>query len=161
MTGRVVCATSIWRATLEIFKPYHDDGVEGGCYWYAATSQGSRAVSVVGVPRQLNEPRFFDVAADDLAELNTSMAPELTVVAQLHGHPGTWVGLSEWDEGMTLSRKVLSIVLPNYGPPTTRPRDCGVHAWTGTGWQQVSAESLDPWLVIEDRDEAVEVVDLR
>ena len=94
-----------WIRTVEIFGVFARRGVEGGCLWYGDRQMG--VVEIIGVPRQINRERNFEIRSDALAELNLRVPDEVSVLAQLHAHPGRRVRQSRWDDQMIVSRNII------------------------------------------------------
>jgi hypothetical protein len=131
---------AVWLMTLEVFASYAAAGVEAGCFWYGVRDEGKAFASIVGVPRQRNYPRYFEIDADDLAALTEiACAQDLIAVAQLHGHPGKDVNHSPWDDSCVVSRKVFSLVLPRYGTSPCPVGDIGVHRFERDRWNRLAA----------------------
>src|SRR5688572_20147140 len=99
---------AVWRATLDAFAPYQTSCVEGGCLWYGRRGGDTARALLVGVPKQINRPRNFEIPADALAELNALVPEGLVVVAQVHSHPGLDTMHSPWDDDMMVSRRAFS-----------------------------------------------------
>lgn len=135
-----------WERTLDVFEPFVARGVEGGCLWYGRRETGS--VELIGIPRQHNHQRNFEIPAEALADLNLMVPAGLSVLAQLHAHPGRTVRQSPWDDMVIVSRRVTSIVLPFYGCRPIELHDCGIHQVVDGRW------------VLLDRRSAVQVIEL-
>jgi hypothetical protein len=130
---RLLIPETAWRATVGLLAPYAVAQVEAGVYWYGTRSEEAAVVSVVGVPRQLNRPRNFDVHSEDLAALIRRLPDPLVAVAALHTHPGIDTRHSEWDDARAVSRKILSLVLPFYGRGP-QLEDAAVHQSVDGRW---------------------------
>ncbi len=131
---------ALWRATLDALRPYSTRHLEGGCLWYGRRDGQMARADLVGVPKQVNRPRNFEIPADALAELNSRIGDELVVVAQVHSHPGVDTTHSPWDDTMMLSRKAISLVLPHYARPPCEIDMAGVHVYDGTRWVKLEPE---------------------
>ena len=132
---------SVWRATRELFSKYATKRVEAGCFWYGQRAEGSAVAVLLGVPRQLNRPRNFEIRADDLARLTETVSKlDLVAVAQLHSHPGLNVAHSPWDDSLVVSKRVYSLVLPNYGRDPIPLRAVGVHRFEEERWLRLSSD---------------------
>lgn len=126
----------VWNQTIEIFAPFTDARLEAGCIWYGRRGDDFNIASVVGVPKQENNPLNFHIDADSLAELNEKIGETgLTVVAQVHIHPGVDVEHSFYDDRMIVSRRIHSLVLPYYGKQPCNTSDAGVHVFRDGSWQ--------------------------
>jgi proteasome lid subunit RPN8/RPN11 len=75
-------------------------------------------------------------------ELYRQLAREkLRILALLHTHPESWVGLSWIDQQNQISSRVgfLSIVLPFYGKHDWNYDDIGFHVKCDQGWRRIHA----------------------
>jgi len=161
MTSPIVVSAATWEATLDLLAPFGRLGLEGGCLWYAVSGEAERVVSLIGVPAQTNYPRSFAIPADSLADLNLAVDPHLTVVAQLHLHPETWTGQSDWDEHVVVSRRVLSVVLPVYGQRPCEIGNCGIHAFDGSAWRRLPDELVGRRIRLDPNGPRAGVLDQR
>lgn len=120
---------------------YHNAEVEGCCFWYGPkTDLKEMPITHLVFPKQVNNRRNFMVTSDAIAEMSTATRP-LGMVnrAQVHTHPGRWVGHSPYDDDNAISRKALSIVLPRYGATIAKwPKGIGVHEFGNEVWQFLS-----------------------
>lgn len=147
-----------WVRTVEIFGAFARRGVEGGCLWYGNRQIG--IVEIIGVPRQINRERNFEIQSDALAELNQRVPDELSVLAQLHAHPGRRVRQSGWDDRMIVSRRIISIVLPHYGRTPVDLGVCGIHRVTDGRWRCL-AEAARAESIVWIKTPAARLIDLR
>lgn len=63
------------------------------------------------------------------------------IIADIHTHPGDWVGLSALDEENPIEYRVglPAIVVPRFGLPRPSLSLCGVHIYKGNGrWQTLT-----------------------
>jgi len=75
------------------------------------------------------------------------------VLALLHTHPQSWVGLSEIDQQNQLSSRVgfWSIVLPYYGHCAWNARDIGYHVRAERGWIRLHPDDVEQHFhILED-----------
>ena len=145
--ARLLVSESLWMATVAALAPYTAARVEAGVYWYGIRNTDAAACCSVGIPRQANRRANFAVEADDLAALTRLVSEPLVVVAQLHTHPGVDTRHSSWDDNLALSRKVLSLVLPNYGR-NPRLEDAGVHECVDGRWRRLEARDAADRIVL-------------
>lgn len=167
MTPQVLHLTpALWRTTLDALAPYRDRRVEGGCLWYGHRESDVAHALLVGVPRQVNRARNFEIPADALAELNAHVPDDLIVVAQVHSHPGTDTTHSWWDDALMVSRRAFSLVVPRYAELPCEPEGAGVHVYDGSSWVKLMPDERCRRLVIEvdvsgQSEASGEMVDLR
>lgn len=91
-------------------------------------------------------PLFLELPEQAKLSLYQRLANEKQVVlALLHTHPQSWVGLSEVDQQNQLSSRVgfWSIVLPHYGRCVWTPRDIGYHVRAERGWAQLGPDAVE------------------
>lgn len=139
MTIKLLVAETLWRDTSTLMRQYACKRVEAGCFWYGIRHDDSSIAATIGIPHQRNRPGNFHVDADDLATLVTAAcAPGLVTVAQLHLHPDDDVDHSSWDNRQIVSRKILSIVIPNYGARPFSLVTLGVHIFEHDQWRRLS-----------------------
>jgi hypothetical protein len=124
----------VWRTTASLLEAYAAARVEAGCYWYGVRSDTEAVTAMVGVPHQINRRQNFEVAANDLAQLVRRVPEGLVVVAQVHTHPGLKTDHSPWDDGLVVSQKVFSLILPDYGGRALLS-DARVHEFADGEWR--------------------------
>lgn len=138
----------LWQATLNVLALYREQQVEAGCLWYGQREDDAAYATLVGMPKQINRRRNFEIVSDALAELNARIPGDLVVVAQVHSHPGRDTTHSPWDNDMMVSRKVFSLVLPFYGALPCDWSKIGMHAHDGQHWVKLpQAEMVDRLVV--------------
>jgi hypothetical protein len=70
-------------------------------------------------------------------------AEDLTVVADVHTHPGQWVEQSEIDATNPMIARVghVAMIVPSYGR-AERPQECGLHIYLGSRrWIRMPADA--------------------
>jgi hypothetical protein len=162
--NRIAIGPDVWPRTVAVFARFAAARMEGGCFWYGVRSVGPAEPSVVatiGIPKQINRPRNFSIPADALADLNAAVHDDHEVLVQLDGHPGRDVAMSEWDEDLAVSRRIVSIVLPVWGYLERVDLDqLGIHVFEDGRWRRLGpAEASD--LFVDRPDPSVTVVDRR
>lgn len=131
-----------WQATAKLFSEYAARRVEGGCFWYGHRDEEKAIAVLLGVPRQINRPRNFEIGADDLARLTEAVSKlGLVAVAQIHSHPGLNVAHSPWDDSLVVSKRVYSLVLPNYGKNPISLVSVGVHRFEEERWLRLNKDA--------------------
>jgi hypothetical protein len=138
----------LWQRTMDIFESYTRQKLEAGCFWYGLRTEGRATALSVGIPRQENRPRNFQIDGDDLAILTqVACEPGLVAVAQIHLHPGTDVRHSPWDDEQIVSRNIYSLVLPNYGKPPVLFETVGVHRFESGRWTRLATDIAETAIV--------------
>lgn len=100
-------------------------------------------VTTLTVPHARSRAGFFDVSADDMSEAGRHFRPHgLVRLAQIHSHPGSWVGHSEVDDSQAYSQRqgAISIVVPNYALTAPGFMECGVHLRGTDAWVELNDE---------------------
>lgn len=102
-------------------------------YWVGEAHQESAVVTSVIRPMQINTTGSFHVTRESNADIVVWLcARKLKLLAQLHTHPGSFVGHSNGDDlGAPLAFfGFYSLVVPNYGRSGILPlQQCGVHVF--------------------------------
>ena len=160
---RILLPADGWPATLEIMDEFAAAEVEGGCFWYGSRTPAGGAVRLIGVPAQVNRRRNFSIPGGALAALNAGVPDEFEVLVQLHGHPGRDTAMSVWDEELVVSRRIVSIVLPNWGARPVSLDQLGIHVFENGFWTPLSVADTADVLVGHDGEASgpVDVLDLR
>jgi len=137
----LIIPEATWDATARLVTGYAEAKVEAGLYWYGIRSADVAVVIVAGIPQQTNRRQNFVVNDDDLAALVKGIPDGLVVVAQIHTHPNSDTLHSKWDDGLIVSQKILSLVLPKYGRAASL-REAGVHEFIDGRWMMLSPEKV-------------------
>jgi hypothetical protein len=109
------------------------DSMETVVYWFGRIVGGGTQVLNVVRPAQTRSWTSFDVSAKANADVTAfACERELRLVAQLHSHPGRYVGHSPGDDrgAPFVFQGFYSIVVPLYGIHGILPLTmCGVHVY--------------------------------
>lgn len=124
-------------------------GNEGIVLWLGGVSGEEVTIThLVTLPERWvhKTPRYLEVAPEALSALIDVAEPiEVSLVGQIHSHPGTYVDLSIPDRRYGISAPYyLSVVAPHYAQwPQTQWADCGVHQFVpGDGFRRLSSEEV-------------------
>lgn len=124
-------------------------GNEGIVLWLGRVNAEEATVThLVTLPERWvrKTPQYLEVAPDALSALIDIAEPlEVSLVGQIHSHPGTFVDLSIPDRRYGISAPYyLSVVAPYYAQqPETQWDECGVHQFLpGTGFLRLSEEEV-------------------
>jgi hypothetical protein len=136
----IVIPDDAWSTMLEEFaKDLH--GVEQVCYFDGVVDAGGSVVTTVTIPNARVTQGNFSVAPEAMSQAGRHMRSfRLRRLAQIHTHPGDWVGHSPWDDEWAYSQLpgAISIVLPRYAKLRPSLAEAGVHLRTTTGWRQLT-----------------------
>jgi len=150
MTPKIlILSAPLWQSTLQALARYGPRRVEAACLWYGDRKDDAARALAVGIPRQVNRARNFEIPADALAELNQLMSDGLVVVAQVHSHPGSCTTHSPWDNAMMVSRKIFSLVIPHYAARPCDPAAAGIHVHDGARWIKLAPTVTQEHLRVE------------
>lgn len=145
--------TETWRA----FQEGAQAGVESTVRWAGPTALGRTslqvATTVINPPQKVSGGHFEIPHSGTRAMGAALLSHGLVNIAQIHTHPGDWVGHSSWDDSHAYSSRehALSIVLPHYGAGMPRLEEWGVHERLDGQWKQLSASATrDRLLIVPD-----------
>lgn len=128
---RVLISAAVVRETETLLSPH--DSLETAVYWFGRVTDTEAYVLTAIRPAQIRTWGSFEVSARANADV-TAFACEhgLRLIAQLHSHPGRYVGHSPGDDmgAPFVFPGFLSIVVPLYGIYGVLPlTKCGVHVY--------------------------------
>jgi len=155
---------NVVRTTYKAFAPGRQDRVEFCVFWYGMRINANEAkVSAVVVPEQRNTPGNYRVLPKAMDAVLEATRPRGWVnLAQLHTHPGEWVGHSQYDDEMANSRRALSLVFPRFGRPSRSwIRKIGVHEFIAGEWRRLSVRRVKERLRLNRHCDTPVLLDLR
>lgn len=139
----------LWSETIEGLRK-RSKGREAACIWGGYRRPGVQEVKEVfflddlvgvkGFARRHNVPR---VALDQLFEMLRDK--KLSIIADLHTHPGAWVGLSPVDMSHPLEYRIgmIMAVIPYYAAMSIGLGNIGVHEYHGSGrWRKLPPQKV-------------------
>lgn len=136
-------------ATTTLLTSFREDAIqhEGIVYWAGVPSKGVWIVTTVVAPYASTACGSFHTSTVANAQVIATVANyQLQVLAQVHGHPGAWVGHSDGDNKGAFMPYTgfYSIVVPNYGLQGLLPLSiCGVHRFADGRFIQLSTTDID------------------
>ena len=141
----IIVPASAWTAVTEAFTRPQGlaervaflDGVAGG----HEPSDGG-VVTTVTLPQAHERDASWEVETHEMRRAGVHLRLYgLVRLAQVHAHPGTWVGHSATDDERAFSQRpgTVSIVLPGYALTCPGLGDAGVHVRERNGWREL------PW----------------
>ncbi len=126
--------------------PYWKAGVEAACYWFGIETTEASVVTTLALPEVLQSSGNYLVVRDSLRRLSKDMRSQgLVNLAQIHTHPGGWVGHSPYDDEHAYSTRdgSLSLVWPDYGHVCTHNLvGIGVHERRDGKWEEFTEEEV-------------------
>ncbi|MFN7138214.1 MAG: hypothetical protein ACK4UN_02625 [Limisphaerales bacterium] len=94
------------------------------------------------IPGGFGEAGYHYTPTENLATLFSQLERDKRVIiADVHTHPGKWVGLSKIDmeNPIEFRRGLPAIVLPHFAAGSPSLARCGVHEYLGRGeWRELS-----------------------
>ncbi|MBI3894359.1 MAG: hypothetical protein HY313_00360 [Acidobacteria bacterium] len=137
--------TNTLSASLQAMAPDGLRGNEGIVMWLGRSASNVATIThLVTFAEHLlrKRPDFLEIPPSTMSRL-TDLAEtlEVSLIGQIHSHPGTFIDLSIPDRRYGISAPYyLSVVAPHYAQrPDTDWRDCGVHQFIPrAGFRRVS-----------------------
>lgn len=130
-------------------------GNEGIVLWLGrVTGHKATITHLVTLPEcwTRKRPDYLEVSAEALNALaDVAEALDVSLVGQIHSHPGTYVDLSIPDRRFGISAPYyLSVVAPHYAQRSdTRWADCGLHQFRpGMGFCRLSSAEVNRCLSV-------------
>lgn len=101
-------------------------------------------VTTLTFPNAILRPGSFSVPAKSMSEAGRHLG-SIARLAQVHTHPGKWVGHSDVDDTLAYSQHdgAISIVLPNYCDNIKSVRDIGIHICRRGIWRELTKTEAD------------------
>lgn len=131
-----------------------DDQHEGIAYWAGVASAKAWVVTTVLVPEARTTAGSFETSVLANARVIQAVnASSLQLLAQVHGHPGKWVGHSKGDDigAFMPYRGFYSVILPHYGRHGVEPlAQCGFHRFDGDAFHQLETSEIGHRFVLVD-----------
>jgi proteasome lid subunit RPN8/RPN11 len=148
MRGRFLITDTALTAAERLLPTYRgSDGDHEGIVFLAGLETECATVFTGIVAPQADHGRGRVLCAQEhvLAAARAARRAGVSILAQVHSHPGAWTGHSEGDDSMVLMpfERMLSIVAPWYGRFGLRPLDSlGVHQYQSGSWVLCDRESV-------------------
>jgi hypothetical protein len=146
---RVYVLQEVIEATATLLTSYRDPATqhEGIAYWAGVSAGDIWIVTTAIAPHAQTTRGSYRTSAVANAQVIAAVANRhLQVLAQVHGHPGDWVGHSDGDNHGAFMPYIgfYSIVVPRYGLQGLLPlASCGIHRFEQGQFVQLSAMEID------------------
>lgn len=140
----IILSDVIWNCLLDEFR-WPRKRVERVAYLDGIATERDSIVTTLTFPNARLEKTHFTVSSEAMSECGGHFRKfALTRVAQVHTHPGTWVGHSSYDDEMAYSQHLgaISIVLPEHARKRPLLQDCGIHIRAKAGWAQIPTDEV-------------------
>lgn len=141
------------------------EGNEGIAFWLGVCEADVATIThVVGVrgPGIRRAPLRLDISLDVFNALSDlALELGLTLIGQIHAHPGTFVDLSPTDRRFGIAvPDFLSVVAPHYAQRAdTALDDCGIHEFVrGRGYVRLSVTETRRRVILDDRSASFLVI---
>ena len=135
---------ALWESLIDLFQETRRR-VEQVAYLDGVESTVTRIVTTITIPNGALREQSYRVPPDAMSEAGKHLRKHgLVRLAQVHTHPGSWVGHSPEDDRRAYSqeRGAMSIVLPNYGRGEAMLADIGFHVREADAWTRLSETEL-------------------
>jgi hypothetical protein len=127
---------------------------EGVAYWAGQRVAGGVVLTTCIAPAATTTRGSFETSARANAEVIAYLgSAKLELIAQVHSHPGDFVGHSDGDDRRALMpyEGYLSVVVPHYGREGMRPlTKCGVHIFERSKFRRLSEDEIDSRFRVSD-----------
>jgi hypothetical protein len=144
----VFVTEDVLQATRRLLLTYRglDGQHEGIVYWAGRGGTDGWTVTTALAPDAITTPDSFTTTVLANARV-VDRADRLGVhvLAQVHGHPGPWVGHSDGDNTGAFMpyRGFYSVVVPNYGTGGLLPlTQCGIHQYDGWDFDELDSAEI-------------------
>lgn len=135
--------------SVSAMAPDGRQGNEGLVLWLGQMADNNATIThLATVPDRWIEkhPKFLRVAPAALNALVDFSEPlGISLIGQIHSHPGTFVDLSATDRSFGISAPYyLSVVAPYYAQrPNTAWQECGIHQYLpGIGFRRLASSEV-------------------
>jgi len=118
--------------------------VEQVAYLDGMETEVLAVVTTLTFPKAILGKANFSVPSAAMSKAGEHLGP-MARIAQVHTHPGEWVGHSFVDNELAYSHHdgALSIVLPEYGKCVKTIAEAGVHVCRGGTWRELTKLEAD------------------
>jgi hypothetical protein len=133
----------LWERMLDEFAR-RKRAVEQVCYFDGVRCGEDGVVVALTVPNAQLFADHFEVSPDAMSQAGKHLRRyQMRRLAQVHTHPGPWVGHSPWDDAKAYSQLdgALSLVLPNHARARPRLEEAAVHRRGVPGWEQLTTQA--------------------
>lgn len=148
----IVIPALVWRSVIEGFTATPGsveriaflDGVAA-----AADPADGGVVTTATFPNASESAGHWHVATPDMSDAGRHLRTfGLVRLAQVHSHPGTWIGHSLTDDKMAFSQApgTVSIVLPAHALTYPGLGDAGVHIRERWSWRELEHEEVPDYV---------------
>lgn len=160
---RIYIPHLIVEKTAEHLRKYGAQGNEGLVFWAGIEAGDSSKFVTTCVYPKVRGVSGASVSADVIAGaevVREVRRRELEIIAEIHSHPGHWVGHSIIDDEnpFVLADGNISIVVPCLGDEGMEPLwKCGVYLYSvKDGWRRLSEGEIVERFVVVDEEIALE-----
>jgi len=135
--------------TTDVLRQSRDGKIphEGVAYWAGQHVGDGVLLTTCIAPAAITTRGSFETSVCANAQVVAYLgAAQLELIAQVHSHPGDFVGHSDGDDRRALMpyEGFLSIVVPHYGREGMRPlNNCGVHLFDNSRFRRLTDAEID------------------
>jgi len=156
-SGRNAClrlGTKQWSALLSELGHRGHGKRESGAFLLSPTDGDGRTISRVLYFDDL-DPESLTGGIHFRREGYAKLAAECKsgrerVVADVHTHPGSWVGQSPTDQANPMVSRAghVALIVPRYSQGSFATRDVGFHIYDGSKWMSFLGRAVQPLLYV-------------
>lgn len=155
---RTYIPRSLIDKTVKSLKEQGAKSNEGLVLWAGIEAKdGSKFVTTCVYPKQ--QCYSISVSSDLIAGAKVVREIRkrgLEIIAEIHSHPGYWVGHSLTDDKnpFVLADGNISIVVPRFAEEGMEPLwKCGIHVYcAGDGWKRLTRNEIEQGFVVIDQE---------
>lgn len=144
--NKIIVSEDILNDTFSFLQKYGKLQLESHALWVGKKEGNTFQITDVWYPEQENTSISYEVSEDDEFRINLRLHNEnLTIIAQIHTHPGEAFHSCTDNEGSALSLPgSLSVVIPDFGFIKSNNIDCWkVFQYINEKWKPVSKEEVE------------------
>lgn len=149
--SRLIVPEALVHATHTLLASFGGGTHEGVVYW-AGHTFGNTWVALEAIAPEAETGRgFFNTSSIANAKaISEACNHGLSLIAQVHSHPGGWVDHSDGDDRGAFKPfpGTYSIVVPSYARSQSEPGQWGVYRWDGHRFSHIATDALQKVLLI-------------
>lgn len=138
----------LWQRTWMKLRSHGDGQREAACVWAGVRSEHEERVTEVIFLDDLSGVEAFPLQHKTTRKATAALFAQLrdkklSIIADVHTHPGDWVDLSWIDKAHPIEYRpgLTAIVLPNYATTEPSLETIGIHSYLGDGqWRQLEGD---------------------
>lgn len=145
MASRIELPAHLWEETMGGLAARSQGVREAACIWAGTrasdTCRASEVLFLDDLPGAIGHARSHRTPRQALEALFSHLRLKgLQIIADIHTHPGSWVGLSSEDRKHPIEFRVglVAIIIPHFAQMAVKLTEAGVHEYLGQQrWRQL------------------------